>query len=176
MTSLAEQFTQGVDRLANIVGHFVLRAVLVLATAVVVVGMSSAMGLQDHAPPVAAPAATPAAPVAPAAPECTPQPGQLFNPCAVLDTSHIDDERSSLANQCLQADGVTMPDGTCVEATYIWRSEVAPAAWEQLRYGYGFPVDLDDHDRLIVPAGWVVLDNDTVTGLDLGAPVQPILL
>lgn len=69
MTSFISTLQRGTDRLAKIIGHMIIRLVLIMATAVVVVTVGSTMGMDGYASdpvptpaPVAAPVVDAAAP------------------------------------------------------------------------------------------------------------------
>lgn len=188
MTSLMTTLERGTERLALIIGHIVIRTVLVVGVAVVVVALGQGLGMSDYmSTPAPAPtsAGTPSVggPVeAPAPTACEPAPtGGLFHPCATLDMGTIDDLREDPEGRCIALGGVLTPQRTCVDSIPVWQDEVPPTVWSALRDA-GFPRDIDASSpgsrAMRVPAEWVILggeDGEKVLAVDMARPLTPQL-
>jgi hypothetical protein len=181
MTTSSSTLTQHIDRLANRVGHAVLRLVVLVAVAAGVSALGNVMGVQ-----LGEVVAAPTAPVeqqAPATCEVA-STGGLFNPCATLDTSTVDDLRTDdLDSECMRQGGVLLDDGRCVAAGLVWLDEIDAVTEDALRdMGFGRMIgeqNADGVDALLVPAEMLVLGGpggEQLVSVDLDAALTPILL
>lgn len=180
MTSVTNTVRGYIRKLARRVARFLAFTAVCMGLWMAVVAVDLMVGT-DHTPSAPATTTTPAQGPVVAAP-ATQAPhddgysdGHLFNPDAMLDTSRVDDLRETPESQCLRADGVTTPERACVAGMRVWRDELSPQQWNAL-VGQGYIWDVDDVDSLWIPAEMVILDQDDVAGINLGAALTPRLI
>lgn len=101
----------------------------------------------------------------------------LFNACALLDTSRVDDLRDDADSRCLAAQGLLLTTGECVDGFFLYEDETDAETWTHLvDTGFDHGLDCDDVDCLWIPAEYVVLGGESgedVLAVDTTRPLTP---